>query len=197
MSANGRKRPATSAASCASLRKVHVQRRAQLHSSDLDSCGPQPLERRCRILVLDGEVAAVEAEPDVILEVAPRLVRIDAERRREHQGANREQPLLEEHDRLLGVLEDAVGLGLDVEMDEGSMLAPDSHERYRRRARRSASSSPTSQVRRRPPRPCRRAARSRRHRRDPRAGAPAGSGSSRACSRRARRHASPARRRWP
>ena len=74
MSANGRSRPATSAAVRVVVREIDVQGRAQLHASDANACRLQPLQRRRRVLVLDREVAAVEAEPDVILQmrVAPR-----------------------------------------------------------------------------------------------------------------------------
>ena len=104
-------------------------RRAQLHAPDLDARGPQPLERRRGILVLDGEVTAVEADPDVVLKMAPRIVGADPKLCGEDQRADREQPLLEERDRLVRVLENAVRLWLDVEVDEGAVLAPDAHER--------------------------------------------------------------------
>ncbi len=61
----------------------------------------QPLERHRGILVLDGEVTAVEADPDVVLQMAARIVGSDPKLRGEDQRADREQPPLEKRDRLV------------------------------------------------------------------------------------------------
>ena len=55
-------------------RELHVQRRAELDAADANARGLQPRERRRRILVLDREVATVEAERDVLAKMtaAPR-----------------------------------------------------------------------------------------------------------------------------
>ena len=129
------------------IRKIDVQGRAQLHASDSNTCSLQPLQRRRRVLVLDREVAAVEAEPDVLLQVSSRLVWTDTKRRGEHRGSDGEQPLLEERDRLIGILEDAIGLGLDVEVDERAVFAPDAHQRLGHAHDAVASSPPRPQRR--------------------------------------------------
>ncbi len=82
----------------------------------------ETIERRGGVLVLDREVAAVEADLDVLEQRAPGLVRgAGRASARERRTANRQQPALEEVDRLGARLEQAVGLGLDVEVDERSV----------------------------------------------------------------------------
>ena len=109
--------------------KVDLERRAQLHASDTDTGALQLAQCRGGILVLDGEVAAVETELHVLLQLALSLIGIDAERRRQHPGSRVEQPVAKERHRLRRVLENAIRLRLDVEMDDLAVLAPDFYER--------------------------------------------------------------------
>ena len=82
----------------------------------------ETIERIGGVLVLDSEVATVETDLDVLEQRAPGLVRGEAELGRERRTANRQQPSLEEIDRLGAGLEQTVGLGLDVKVDERSVI---------------------------------------------------------------------------
>jgi hypothetical protein len=77
-------------------------------------------------LVLDGEVAAVEADLDVFEQRRPCRRLAEAQFIGHDRGAQRQQPPIEEGDGFVRGLDRAVRLGLDVEMDEhhGSRLSP-------------------------------------------------------------------------
>ena len=77
----------------------------------------QAFERGMRVLELDREVTAVEAAPVVFPQVGFCLQRTAAETCGERRTALRQENALEEGDELVAVLDQAVGLGLDVEME--------------------------------------------------------------------------------
>ena len=100
-----------------------VEGGAELHSPDLD---PRAAASRSSaaagVFELDREVAAVEADLHVL---EKRALRRSTRRPRmcgEQRSAERQQPPFEEVERFAGVLDRAIGLRLDVEVDEGARL---------------------------------------------------------------------------
>src|SRR5262245_1673577 len=112
-------------------RHVDVKRRAQLDASDADSRLCDRSQRSFRILVFNGEMTAVEADPDVLGQQATGFVRVDVEHRTELDGAVGEQATVEERQGLIGCFNHAIGLWLDIEMDEDAAAVAKAHERRR------------------------------------------------------------------
>ena len=105
-------------AASASAGRVTVECRAELHAADPDAGRVRTDRAPRRVLELDREVAAVEADADVLEQESPRRGFADSERRaRAAAPPDRQQPPLEELDGFVRVLDRAVRLGLDVEMD--------------------------------------------------------------------------------
>ena len=110
----------------------HVERRTELNAADLDPGGAEAIERLRRAFELHREVAAVEAHPDVLEQrVAGVVCTRRTEGAREQRRADRQQAPLEEVERFVGVLDGAVGLGLDIEVNDRAVLLPDPDERRR------------------------------------------------------------------
>ena len=105
------------------------QRRAELHAADPDA---RPLERDrapMRIFELHREVTAVEAEADVFAQVPLGLRRADAQGRRQRRRADGQQPDARRTRSSRRCSRGAVGLRLDVEVDQRAAIAPQSDQR--------------------------------------------------------------------
>src|SRR3954470_5486531 len=107
--------------------KVDAERRAELHSADRNSRVTKTRQRCCGVLELDGEMAAIEAERNVIAEKLARRINRFTQRRGKSRGTVHEHSLLEERDGLVGVLQRAIRLGFDVEVDVRSVFPPDAY----------------------------------------------------------------------
>ena len=90
-----------------------------------------PRERRFGVFVLDGEVAAVEAHPHVIAKLRFRLAGAAAQELGQPRRAVGQEAPLEELDQLVARFDQAVGLGLDVQVHERAGLPPQLHQRFR------------------------------------------------------------------
>jgi hypothetical protein len=99
-----------------------------LYAADLNAGPVQTVQRFGGVLVLDGEVAAVEADAHVIVQVLAGRLHTASHRCRKDRSARGEQPLLEKGDQLTARFNQAVGLRLDVEMNEFPRLPPQLHQ---------------------------------------------------------------------
>jgi hypothetical protein len=110
-------------------RHGQVESGAELNAANLDASGTESIERLAGTFELHREVAAVEAHPDVLQQRLARLAFRDAQVAGQKRRAGREQPPLEELQGLVGVLDGAVRLGLDVEVDDPAALLAHAYQR--------------------------------------------------------------------
>src|SRR4029078_5446527 len=105
--------------------------RAELHAADLDLRRSHPLEGGDRLLVFDGEMAAVNADSDMLAKVFPGGLDRAPQRCRQQRTSILHECAVEEAEELVARFDQAIRFRLDVEMNQCAALLPGSRQRFR------------------------------------------------------------------
>ena len=111
------------------VREEHFQRRADLDLADADAQIREAVKERGRVLVADGDVAGVEADPQVLQQAALRLRLRNPKLCGQPRRSDRQEPRLVEVGQLAEGPQQAVRLRLDVEMNRDAPLLPQADQR--------------------------------------------------------------------